>query len=129
MIKTEEYCDPEIVDFLGEIIIDIRVDGNENEIYFETLDGQTVVMYHEQDCCEDVSIEDICGDLEDLLDSPIILAEEVANENDSPQDEENDDSWTWTFYKLGTNRGSVTFRWYGVSNGYYSESVNFRLED
>lgn len=129
MIKTEEYCDPEIVDFLGEIIIDIRVDGNENEIYFETLDGQTVVMYHEQDCCEDVSIEDICGDLEDLLDSPIILAEEVANENDSPKDEENDDSWTWTFYKLGTNRGSVTFRWYGVSNGYYSESVNFRLED
>jgi hypothetical protein len=129
MIKTEEYCDPEIVDFLGEIIIDIRVDGNENEIYFETLDGQTVVMYHEQDCCEDVSIEDICGDLEDLLDSPIILAEEVANKNDSPKDEENDDSWTWTFYKLGTNRGSVTFRWYGVSNGYYSESVNFRLED
>jgi len=71
---------------------------------------------------------DINGDLEDLIGSEILLAEEVTNENENPEGVEvpkYQESFTWTFYKLSTIKGSVTIRWYGESNGYYSESVTF----
>src|SRR5690606_28589979 len=98
-----------------------------DKITFHTTDGELYKMHHYQDCCEHVYIEDICGSLDDLIGSPITLAEEVTNaEEDKPLDQW-DDSYTWTFYKLATVKGSVTIRWYGTSNGYYSESVDFVL--
>jgi hypothetical protein len=99
-----------------------------NEIYFITDQGETYLLYHEQDCCENVYLADTAGDINDLMGSPILLAEEVSNREDPPPPSEwNEDSYTWTFYKLSTIKGSVTFRWYGESNGYYSEEVNFKL--
>lgn len=72
---------------------------------------------------------DIVGDIEDLIGSPILLAEEITHDNINPNGVDvpkNQDSFTWTFYKLSTIKGSVTIRWYGKSNGcYYSEEVKF----
>lgn len=69
---------------------------------------------------------DVVGDLKDLIGNPILLAEEVVG-GDTPEDVDREfsESYTWTFYKLSTIIGSVTIRWLGESNGYYSESVYF----
>lgn len=106
------------------------IDNSDNSVLtFTTKDGEVYQLYHSQDCCENVYIEDICGDLTDLVDYPLLIAEEVCYCNQTPDGVNNpeyqDESYTWTFYKLATVRGYVTIRWYGESNGYYSERVDF----
>lgn len=89
----------------------------------ETQEGRSFVMYHSSDCCESVDLNDVAGDIADLVGNPLVQAEEASNSDDKPS--EYADSWTWTFYKLATVKGSVTLRWLGESNGYYSERVCF----
>ena len=110
----------------GKVLTSIIGKKNDEEMIFVTSDGEKFKLFHDQDCCEFVSIEDIIGDLDDLLDSPIIEAEEaVGGEPVGWKRDEYEDSYTWTFYKLATAKGFVTIRWFGSSNGYYSEYVNF----
>lgn len=96
------------------------VRGDEDSITFHAADGKQYRMYHDQDCCESVTIEDICGDTDNLIGEPLLVADERTNSSDDNAA----DSYTWTFYHLCTVKGCVTLRWYGTSNGYYSESVN-----
>ncbi len=106
----------------------IKIDGyvGGDELIFHINDHEKYMMYHQQDCCESVIIEDICGELEWLIGQPILVAEERVS-HDAPEGitESRDSSESWTFYELATLKGSVTIRWYGSSNGYYSESVDF----
>lgn len=83
-------------------------------------------FHHEQDCCENVYIEDVVGDINDLVGNPILLAEEVSSE-DEPAPSKYTESFTWTFYKFATIKGYVDIRWLGESNGYYSESVDLKF--
>ena len=106
---------------MGKVITEIKgLEKDGDEVTFKCIDGSSFSMYHEQDCCESVSIVDVCGDVADLLNTPILVAEESSREGDTLGESE-----TWTFYKLATIKGSVDIRWYGTSNGYYSESVSF----
>lgn len=105
----------------------------DHEIYFTCSDGTEYAMYHEQECCEQVLINDISGDLTDLLHQPLLIAEIVSNDEFIQQYEQSltaeEQEWrqsqTWTFYRLATINGYVDIRWLGESNGYYSESVSF----
>lgn len=91
--------------------------------------GKVFRFCHEQDCCEAVSINEIHGDPEDLVGSPMLQAEEVSSEGTPAPDGEFVESFTWTFYKFATNKGAVTVKWLGASNGWYSESVDYSVAD
>lgn len=91
---------------------------------FVCSDGSRYLMDHIQECCEDVHLEDICGDITDLIGSPLLMAEQVSSDG-VPAPSELIESFTWTFYKFATIKGYVTLRWLGESNGYYSEEVDF----
>lgn len=97
-------------------------------IVFHVTDGRRFQLYHSQHCCEKVTVDDICGDLNDLVASPITQAEESTNSTSHPEGRTFDpppDSFTWTFYRVATAKGQVVIRWFGESNGFYSESVDF----
>lgn len=126
-----------IEELVGKTLTDIEVKVWGDEILFVCEGGKALRMRHWQDCCENVVIEDISGDLGDLLGTPILVAEERVS-YDSPEPSKNpqtsedrdgwegfyDDSNTWTFYTIRTIKGTVDIRWHGSSNGYYSESVD-----
>lgn len=118
---------------VDKILTDVKVNDSNDEIRFYTEDGFEYLMLHMQDCCENVSIEDINGDWADVKGTPILVATEQSDDQ-NPKSEtygegENaytstDESSTWTFYTIATLKGYVQIRWYGASNGYYSESVD-----
>jgi hypothetical protein len=82
---------------------------------------------HHQDCCEEVTLDEVSGELEWLVDAPITHASlEKSNEGEAKS--KYDESFTWSFVKLTTIKGSVDLKFYGTSNGYYSESVDFYIE-
>lgn len=111
---------------IGKIITEIEgLEEGNDEIIFSCSDGTKYRMYHQQDCCESVTIEDICGDVSTLIGYPLLMAEDISNECDEEGLNIWGDSFTWTWYKFATIKGYVTIRWYGESNGYYSEDVDF----
>jgi hypothetical protein len=109
-----------IKDLLGLTVVDIvEVKPEQSkyiyELQFKCNNGKVYCLGHHQDCCEDVYLEDVNGDFEDIKNHPILKAEMVQF-NNTPK---------WTFYHVSTIKGTVSLRWCGDSNGYYSEEVDF----
>lgn len=116
----------DISTILGQTIVSITgLDDSSEEVVFELADGRQFGMHHDQDCCESVSINDVEGDIQDLIGLPLLVAEEVDSSDFPAPPGDYVDSYTWTFYRLATQKGYVVVRWLGESNGYYSESVTF----
>jgi hypothetical protein len=109
---------------IGKTLKSVAINDEKDRVTIITEDGEVYVMYHSQDCCESVGVDEVSGDLNDLIGTPILAASEDTN-SDTSRKEDYDDSFTWTFYNLSTIKGHVQIKWYGSSNGYYSESVDF----
>jgi hypothetical protein len=115
----------DIKNMVGKVFTRVSGGVGDGELVFEN-DTERFVFFHYQDCCESVDINDIVGDLEDLVGEPLLIAEEVSGMTEP--DVEHYESYTYTFYKFATRRGYVDVRWLGESNGYYSESVSLGHE-
>lgn len=114
----------------GQTVVEIdgMSEGSE-EVVIKTKEGGKLTLRYEQDCCASCSICQVDGDPLDLLGLPLIMAEEDGNvpEHDMKTEKGDeygygDESFTWTFVKFASVAGYVTLRWYGSSNGYYSEA-------
>jgi hypothetical protein len=116
---------PELNVMLGHVFSSVVVGENNQTMTFHSQDGTRFEFYHGQDCCESVQVEDVVGDLADLVGCPLVEADEISSEGyPNPED---GDVVQWTFYRFSTVRGTVTVRWLGDSNGYYSMSVDFKV--
>ena len=113
----------EIESLIGETVKSISsLEYGVDEVVFTCASGKIVRMFHMQECCESVTLADVCGDESDIIGGVIVSAEERVNCQSSGYESE-----TWTFYDIQTSKGSLWLRWCGVSNGYYSESVSIEV--
>lgn len=106
-------------DFYGKTIVDVAgLERGSGSVTITFDDGCSIHMWHSQDCCESVSIEDVDSSVGNL-DGAVFHDLEVYTKEGSSE-------WgveTYTFYTLKTDRGYVWIRWFGESNGYYSTGV------
>lgn len=113
---------------LGETLTKVEgMEAGSEAVLFTCASGRKFRMWYEQDCCASCDLEDVIGDPEDLIGHPLLMAEDVSC-GDEPAPDNGygpPESFTWTFVKFATIKGYVTLRWYGSSNGYYSESPTF----
>ena len=109
---------------LGKTLLSVTDEGDGDGLTFVCESGEIFRMFHEQDCCESVYLEDVCGEWEDIIGSKILVSEDVSSESEAPARKRSYEQWT--FYKIDTAKGGVTLRWYGTSNGYYSTAVDFK---
>ena len=118
--KKKELLVVEDIELLKNRTIKAIVTDHEEFIIFVLGDNEVVMMNHGQNCCETVHIEDINGDLNHLLDTPLLRAEVKSTGNT----ETSCGYEQYTFYTLATISGYVDLRWYGESNGCYSIEVD-----
>lgn len=108
---------------VGATVLEVRGATIGSESVSIVTERGTLRMFHAEDCCESVNVEDITGDPADLVGGVVVVCEE--RDNEPPPFKEGEyvpESFTWTFIEIRTSKGDVTFRWLGTSNGYYGES-------
>jgi hypothetical protein len=88
-------------ELMDKKILEVNFKIGDDDLIIKTECGNTFRFYHYQDCCEHVYLQNIIGD----------------------------DSFTWTFFRLASEKGVVVFRFLGTSNGYYSEGITISMDN
>lgn len=104
--------------------IPVKIDMGNEILIFKFEDGSCYVFNHMQDCCETVQITDINGSLASLIGKPLL----AAYSSSSIEEEGVEGIYIeWTFFHFRNVDESVTVKWEGESNGYYSVDVEHGL--
>lgn len=121
-------------------ICNISVDYINHEITFTNVDGVKILMYHKQDCCEQVefiSFENLpylfygkilgvdvnytCDSFDrEIETSEILEAQRAADLN-------SEGGWGWIIYTFKTLKGEVKIVWFSSTDGCsYNTDVNLK---
>lgn len=115
-------------------LADRQTTGDKDTVIIGLENGNQVILTHDADCCESVYLIDEDKDnyqsLRDLVGNKLLKIEIKSNSDESLlQPDPSGDvyipmSFLWTFVTLYTDKDVVQLRWFGESNGYYSEEVD-----
>ena len=107
---TREWIDDdtcvEVLDFVvGEEVVNVQLikeDGDVGEVVLYFKSGRRLYIYHDYDCCENVTLIDVIGgNIDDLVGQKIVSIKSVSKQTDDKMiDRENvhmDERNTWTF--------------------------------
>lgn len=119
-----QMCD--LSELIGKVFDLVKLNGgaveffNDNKLMF--------CLHHEQSCCEWVELIDGFDELHLLQNDPIMQSYATYSHDGELKYESSHgsdyDSLTWSFYTISTFYHSVTLRFYGQSNGCYSETAD-----
>ena len=107
------------------------VEKHSERVRIRFIDGGYIELlhhHHHQDCCVAVALHDFEGDPEELS-GAIVQSFEISESDATKDPQANDESATWTFYKLETSKGGLWLRWLGESNGFFSEAMSAEVTD
>ncbi len=119
--KVEKFED--IVGLRVAMVRGLEIGSEEIEL---VTDHGPFRMNHDQACCESVDLAELDGSAEDLVGQVILAASQENDQSNGAYKEfgDHEGSSTWTFFRITTIKGTVVMRWFGTSNGYYSETPN-----
>lgn len=111
---------------------------DDHVLLFEAVDGTVFIMTMDDQwhaSC-DMTWLDICGELGDLEGTPILKADVLISETNTPLSDNDDPSTPqkWVFYHFATTKGYVSIRWLGTiptnaGEAYYASAVKLFVFD
>lgn len=127
---VQEAREVPLSELVGKTVVKLDITTRRDEVRFLCSDKTAYELFHETECCEQVFLEDINGEISWLVGVPILMADESRGDTGCEKDRDTNPHYRWTFYRFATRKGYVDLRFLGTSNGYYSEEMTFmRLPD
>ena len=112
-----------VKELIGKTVTDVAIMDwlDEDRVELRCSDGSAYIMGHTQQYSESVYLKEVEGYTFDLLNSPIIDAQE-----DVSSDWVEHSGYIYTTYIIVTNNGTAVFKWTGTEDEEYTGDVSVR---